>query len=98
MVHIVNDFVKSPTQDVGCLAFWKAKEAAAAGDATKVALVYVAVKALTPAATSVDVERLFSECGNVLDEKRNRTSPDRLDHHIFLKKNLHLLGWELDLS
>jgi hypothetical protein len=95
---VVDDYVKTPIEDVGCLAFWKQKEAAAAGDATKAALVFIAVKFLTPAATSIDVERLFSECGHILDATRNRTSPERLDRHVFLKKNMYLLGWELDLS
>jgi len=95
---VVDDYVKSPIEDKEPLAFWQAREAAAAGDATKAALVHVAIKFLTPAATSVDVERLFSECGNVLDAKRNMLKPDRLDQKIFLKKNMYLLGWELDLS
>ena len=42
--------------------------------------------------TSVDVERLFSECANVLDAKRNRTKPDRVDQQMFLNKNMYLLG------
>ena len=95
---VVDDYVKSAIEDLEPLAFWKAKEAAAAGDATKAALAYIAIKFLTPAATSVDVERLFSECGNVLDSKRNRLLPDLLDQQIFLKKNMYLLGWELNLS
>ena len=51
---------------------------------------------MTPAATSVDVERLFSECANVLDAKRSRTSPERVDHQMFLRKNVYFLGWVLD--
>ena len=50
---------------------------------------------LTPAATSVDVERLFSECANVLDAKRNRTKPERVDQQMFLRKNMYLLGFSL---
>ena len=51
---------------------------------------------LTPAATSVDVERLFSECANVLDSKRIRTKPERVDQEMFLKKNMFLLGFSLE--
>ena len=53
---------------------------------------------LTPAATSDDVERLFSECANVLDSKRIRTKPERVDQEMFLKKNMFLLGFSLVLS
>ena len=51
---------------------------------------------LTPAATSVDVERLFSECANVLDSKRSRTKPERVDQEMFLKKNMFFLGFSLE--
>ena len=51
---------------------------------------------LTPAATSVDVERLFSECANVLDSKRNRTKSERVDQQMFLRKNMYLLGFSLE--
>ena len=58
--------------------------------------VSLACRFLTPAATSVDVERLFSECANVLDAKRNRTKPDRVDQQMFLRKNMYLLGFSLE--
>ena len=51
---------------------------------------------LTPAATSDDVERLFSECANDLDSKRSRTKPERVDQEMFLKKNMFLLGFSLE--
>jgi hypothetical protein len=98
VTSIVDELVKSPIEDSECLAYWAAKEVAAAGNVAKLALVSVARKYLTPAATSVDVERLFSECGNVLEARRNRTSPERANKMIFLRKNMYLLCWELNLS
>ncbi len=98
VASIVDDHVKSPIEDAECLAYWAAKEAAAAGNVAKLALVHVARKYLTPAATSVDVERLFSECGHVLEARRNRTSPERANAIIFMRKNMYLLGWDLNLS
>jgi len=54
-------------------------------------LAAVATRFLCAPCTSVDSERLFSAVSNVLDEKRNRLSPDRVEMLIFLKKNLHLI-------
>jgi len=68
----------------------------AAGSPAKLALVKLAKKFLTPAATTVDVERLFSECGFILSKKRNSLSPDRLDQIIFIRKNLYLVNFDID--
>ena len=42
------------------------------------------------------MERLFSECGAALTKKRNSLCPDRLDKIIFLRKNIFLIGFEID--
>jgi hypothetical protein len=59
-------------------------------------MVTLAKKFLTPVATTVDVERLFSECGNILNKKRNALSPDRLDEIIFIRKNIFLINFDID--
>lgn len=46
---------------------------------------------LTPPATSTCVERLFSAAGLIMDVKRNRLSPARLNNLLFLRENF-LLG------
>nr|XP_054604940.1 zinc finger BED domain-containing protein 4-like [Nothobranchius furzeri] len=56
-------------------------------------LAAVATKFLCAPCTSVDSERLFSAVSNILDENRNRLSPDKLEMLIFLKKNMHFI-WE----
>lgn len=71
-VAIVDSYSKSP---IKCLAYWS-KEVEAAGSPAKEALVRVAKKYLTPLATSVDVERLFSGCGAALTKKRNSLCPE----------------------
>ena len=43
---------------------------------------------LTPPATSVDVERLFSTAGDVLTDERNRLKPENASKILFLKENL----------
>jgi hypothetical protein len=93
---VVDSYVKSPIEDMECLAFWKKKEVEAAGSPAKEALVRVAKKFLTPLATSVDVERLFSECGAALTKKRNSLCPDRLDKIIFIRKNIVIIGFDID--
>ena len=54
-------------------------------------LAAVATKFLCAPCTSVDSERLFSAVSNILDEKRNRLSPDKVEMLIFLKKNIHFI-------
>lgn len=53
------------------------------------ALADTAMKFLCAPCTSVDSERLFSAVSNVLDEKRNRLTADKVQVLVFIKKNLH---------
>ncbi|KAL7408123.1 hypothetical protein ABVT39_018652 [Epinephelus coioides] len=57
-------------------------------------LAAVATKYLCAPCSSVDSERLFSTVANVLDEKRNRLSADRVEMLIFIKKNIYVLKVE----
>lgn len=54
-------------------------------------LAALATKYLCAPCSSVDSERLFSSVSNVLDEKRNRLSADRVEMLVFIKKNIHVL-------
>jgi len=54
-------------------------------------LAAIATKFLCAPCTSVDSERLFSAVSNIIDEKRNRMSADRVEMLTFLKKNLHFI-------
>ena len=54
-------------------------------------LAALATKYLCAPCSSVDSERLFSSVSNVLDEKRNRLSADRVEMLVFIKKNIHIL-------
>ena len=55
------------------------------------ALLVLVRKYLTPPATSTAVERLFSCAGLIMEEKRNRLSPDTLDMLLFVRESF-LLG------
>ncbi|XP_036003030.1 zinc finger BED domain-containing protein 4-like [Fundulus heteroclitus] len=52
-------------------------------------LVGIAQRYLSAPCTSVDSERFFSAVSNIMDEKRNRLSADRVEKLVFLNKNLH---------
>ncbi|XP_076838907.1 zinc finger BED domain-containing protein 4-like [Brachyhypopomus gauderio] len=52
------------------------------------ALAAVATKYLCAPCTSVESERLFSTVSNIMDEKRNRLTADRVEMLAFLSKNL----------
>lgn len=52
-------------------------------------LVKVMVGRLCIVATSVPSERVFSKTGQIITERRNRISPSKLRHLIFLNANLH---------
>ena len=54
-------------------------------------LAAVATKFLSAPCTSVDSERLFSAVSNIIDEKRNRLSANRVEMLVFLNKNLHFI-------
>ena len=63
------------------LVWWKGSEK------TLPILAKLARKYLTPPATSVPAERVFSAAGNIINEKRSCLSPDMVNVLIFLSKN-----------
>ena len=62
----------------------------------KLALIKCALRFLTPPATSTAVERLFSGAGLILEDKRQRTDPEKLNGTLFLRENLLMLNFSLD--
>ena len=56
----------------------------------------MAANYLTPPATSVDVERLFSTgtAGDILTPERNRLCPETAEKVLFLRENLPIVGFE----
>lgn len=54
-------------------------------------LAEAATKYLCAPCTSVESERLFSTVSNILDEKRNRLTAEKIEMLAFLNKNLSLL-------
>ena len=51
---------------------------------------------LTPAPSTVSVERLFSDGGLVLDKKRNGMDPEHVNGTLFVRENYALGNFELD--
>ncbi|KAK9528362.1 hypothetical protein VZT92_012530 [Zoarces viviparus] len=52
-------------------------------------LTHVMARRLCIVATSVPSERIFSKTGQIITERRNRISPSKLRHLVFLNANLH---------
>ena len=55
------------------------------------ALLTIVKKYLTPPANSISVERLFSAAGLIMEAKRNRLCPDKLNQLLFVREGF-LLG------
>ena len=55
------------------------------------ALLTIVKKYRTPPATSTSVERLFSAAGLIMEAKRNRLCPDKLNQLLFVREGF-LLG------
>ena len=49
---------------------------------------------MTPPPTSVDVERLFSIAGAILNQKRNRVIPENAEKLLFVRENLPRVNFE----
>lgn len=90
----VKEYFKEELELNGLLKYWKDKmeKAKQENDEVKIAFCVVAKKYLTPPPSTVDVERLFSTCGNILTAKRNRLLPANLEKLVFLRTNYLATG------
>ena len=74
------------------LLFWK--EYHESGNPLKQKFSEVAVEALTPPPSSVDVERLFSKASDVVPDKVNNLKPENLEKKLFCHNNLPKVDYE----
>ena len=65
-------------------------------DNLRLSLCNIARKYLTPPPSSINVERLFSSAGQVMDEKRANLKPENLDKIIFLRENSITKNFKFD--
>jgi hypothetical protein len=79
------DNKSSEDLSVDVLKWWSANEARFP------LLSSAARRYLSPPASSVDSERVFSACGNVFSDKRTRLSPTNLERLVFLSVNLRIM-------
>ena len=77
--------------DAEALAFWEAK--ASSNRPIDIVASKVAELYLSPPATSVDVERLFSTAGDIRTQERNSLLPENAAKLLFLKENLPRIGF-----
>ena len=94
----LREYFEEELESIRLLKYWKTKMETAKleDDKIKIALCEVAKKYLTPPPSTVDVERLFSTCGNVLSPKRNRLLPSSLEKIVFLRNNYLQTGIDYD--
>ena len=95
---IIDNLLSQPCERDGNLKWWEQYElnAKAKDDKARLAVCSVARKYLTPPPSSVNVERLFSSAGQVMDEKRARLKPENLDKILFLRENSIVNNFRLD--
>ena len=74
------------------LMFWK--EWSESGNPLKEAMSDLAVEKMTPPATSVECERLFSVASDVVPPDANRTTPETLEKKLFCHNNLPAVNFE----
>ena len=79
-----------------CLRFWEKFALVGAGNPVKNAFVNVAKRCLTAPATSVACERMFSGASNILEEKRAKLDPERLNRILFVRQNFVMSNCTLD--
>ncbi len=94
--EILDDFLESSFSS-NSLAFRKEYEKNSTSE-IKLALARIAKKFLTPPPTSTEVERLFSNAGDVLSNERNRLLPENLEKMLFCQKNLPIMNFKYEIA
>ena len=96
--YLVKSLVSAPCEKSGNLKWWEKFEAKAnaTNDNRRLALCNIAKQYLTPPPSSVNVERLFSSAGQVMDEKRANLKPEIVDKILFLRENSIVNNFKLD--
>ena len=85
-------YKNAPIEKNDGLSYWKTmsmSENAIEKHLSKIAKYY-----MTPPPTSVDVERLFSIAGAILNQKRNRVIPENAEKLLFVRENLPRVNFE----
>ena len=76
---------------------WTTNEEKAKDCKGALALCRLARQFLTPPPTSTVCEQLFSVAGQVMDEKRAILLPDNLEKMLFLREDIIITNYNLDL-
>ena len=78
--------------DVNPLQYWQM--ASKSPDIIQKKIADFASYYLTPPPTSVDVERLFSTAGDLLNNERNRYIPENAEKMLFCHENLPVIKFQ----
>ena len=88
---MINDYLEKPlmSQSDNPLDFWREF---CNGDRFQKALSHVAKRYLTPPCSTVDVERLFSDAGDIYcDDRMNLVAP-KVERILFIHQNIVTLN------
>ena len=88
--QMIEDYANKPVVN-NCFDYWREM---AKGDRMQSEFARLARRFLTPPATTVDVERLFSTAGSILTDKRNRLKGDNLEKLLFCRETLAKLDFK----
>ena len=64
------------------------------GDPIDIKMCELALHYLTPPASSVDIERLFSTAADITTNDRNRINPEKAEKVLFCHENLHQINYQ----
>ena len=90
-LRVVNHYLVEDTTKCSAMDFWR--EYSETDDIWKKSLAEVAKKYLTPLASTIDVERLFSSTADILSNDRNRLLPQNARKILFLRESLTYLNF-----
>ena len=80
------------TTDMNPLEYWEM--ASRGGDPIDIKMCELALHYLTPPASSVDIERLFSTAADITTNDRNRINPEKAEKVLFCHENLHQINYQ----
>ena len=87
VTKLINDYLEKPllSQSDNPLDFWREYTN---GDRLQQALSKVAKRYLTPPCSTVDVERLFSDAGDILCENRMSLKAPKVEKILYMHQNM----------
>ena len=91
---MIQHYLVENLEEVSPLQYWKLQDNDNLGDPVRMAFSDTAKKYLTPTASTVSVERLFSTAGDIITTERNRLLPENAKMILFIREALPLINFQ----